>query len=77
VTGVLARQVLRWPGEHAWRSIDKVRQSSGRRELTEKDLVIAKRGVARSEIRALSGAGIEDLVALETWPSDSEIVNLT
>jgi len=28
------------------------------RELTEKDLVIAKRGVARSEIRALSGAGI-------------------
>src|ERR1700674_3289716 len=53
------------------------RQSSGRRELTEKDLVIAKREQARSEIRALSGAGREDLVALETWPSDSEIVNLT
>jgi len=53
------------------------RQSSGWRELTEKDLVIAKRGVARSEIRALSGAGIEDLVALETWLSDSKIVNLT
>jgi len=52
-------------------------KSSGRRELTEKDLAIAKRGVARSEIRALSGAGMEDLVALETWPSDSEIVNLT
>ena len=34
--------------------------------LLEKDLVIAKLGVARSEIRALSGAGIEDLVALET-----------
>jgi hypothetical protein len=33
--------------------------------------------VARSEIRALSGARIGDLVALETWPSDSEIVNLT
>jgi hypothetical protein len=45
--------------------------------LTEKDLVIAKLGVARFEIRALSGAGIEDLVALETWPSDSKIVNLT
>jgi hypothetical protein len=44
---------------------------------SKKDLVIAKRGVARSEIRALSGAGIEDLVALETWQCDSEIVNLT
>jgi len=33
--------------------------------------------VARSEIRALSGAGMDDLVALETWRSDSEIVNLT
>jgi len=32
--------------------------------------------VARSEIRALSGAGIEDLVALETGPSGSKIVNL-
>jgi hypothetical protein len=53
------------------------RQSSGRRELTEKDLVIPRRGVARSEIRALSGAGMEDLVALETWLSDGEIVNLT
>ena len=44
---------------------------------SKKDLVIAKLGVARSEIRALSGARIEDLVALETWQSDSEIVNLT
>jgi len=25
----------------------------------------------------LSGAGVDDLVALETWPSDSEIANLT
>ena len=42
-----------------------------------KDLAVAKLGVARSEIRALSGAGIDDLVALETWLSDSEIANLT
>jgi large subunit ribosomal protein L7/L12 len=56
---------------------DGVQQGSGWRELTEKDLVIARRGVARSEIRALSGARIGDLVALETWPSDREIVNLT
>jgi large subunit ribosomal protein L7/L12 len=34
-------------------------------------------GVARSEIRALSGAGIDDLVALETSQSDSEIANIT
>jgi large subunit ribosomal protein L7/L12 len=65
---------LWWPGEGARRSIEK---SSGRRELTEKDLVIAKRGVARSETLVLSGTGVEDLVALETWQSDSEIVNLT
>jgi len=52
-------------------------QVSERQCCSKKDLVIAKLGVARSEIRALSGAGIEDLVALETWPSDSEIVNLT
>jgi hypothetical protein len=45
--------------------------------LLEKDLAVVKLGVARSEIRALSGAGIEDLVALETWPNDSEIANLT
>ena len=44
---------------------------------SKKDLVVARQGVARSEVRALSGAGMEDLVALETWPSDSEIVNLT
>jgi len=44
---------------------------------SKKDLAVVKLGVARSEIRALSGAGIEDLVALETWQSDSEIVNLT
>src|ERR1700730_6926448 len=59
------------------RSSTRFQQGSGWRELTEKDLVIARRGVARSEIRALSGARIGDLVALETWPSDSEIVNLT
>jgi len=35
--------------------------------LLEKDLVIGRLGVARLEIRALSGAGINDLVALETW----------
>src|SRR5260370_15600493 len=64
-------------GRDARRSIDGVQQGSGWRELTEKDLVIARRGVARSEIRALSGARIGDLVALETWPSDREIVNLT
>jgi hypothetical protein len=75
VIRVVARH-LWWPGEDARCSIDRVRQSSGRRELTEKDLVIAKLGVARFEIRALSGAGMEDLVALETWPSDGEIVNL-
>jgi hypothetical protein len=44
---------------------------------SKKDLVIAMAGVARSEVRALSGAGIDDLVALETWQSDNEIVNLT
>jgi large subunit ribosomal protein L7/L12 len=49
----------------------------GRRELTEKDLVIAKQGVARSKTLVLSGAGVDDLVALETWPSDGEIANLT
>jgi hypothetical protein len=32
---------------------------------------------ARSETLVLSGAGVEDLVALETWLSDSEIVNFT
>jgi hypothetical protein len=55
----------------------KITKFSGQRCCSKKDLVIAKLGVARSEIRALSGAGIEDLVALETWPSDSEIANLT
>jgi hypothetical protein len=53
----------RLPGEGARRSTEK---SSGRRELTEKDLAIAKQGVARSETLVLSGAGVEDLVALET-----------
>jgi hypothetical protein len=43
----------------------------------KKDLVIVKLGVARSETLVLSGAGVEDLVALETWLSDSEIVNFT
>jgi large subunit ribosomal protein L7/L12 len=33
--------------------------------------------VARSETLVLSGTRVEDLVALETWQSDSEIVNLT
>jgi large subunit ribosomal protein L7/L12 len=44
---------------------------------SKKDLVVVRLGVARSEIRALSGAGMDDLVALETWPNDCEIVNLT
>jgi hypothetical protein len=59
------------------RKLQILLQISEQQCCSKKDLVIAKRGVARSEIRALSGAGIEDLVALETWPSDSEIVNLT
>jgi hypothetical protein len=54
----------------------KIAKFSGQRCCSKKDLAIARRGVARSEIRALSGAGIEDLVALETWPSDGEIANL-
>lgn len=45
--------------------------------LLEKDLAVVKLGVARSEVRALSGAGMDGLVALETWQSGSEIVNLT
>jgi hypothetical protein len=55
----------------------KITRFSEQQCCSKKDLVIAKRGVARSEIRALSGAGMDDLVALETWPSDSKIVNLT
>jgi large subunit ribosomal protein L7/L12 len=55
----------------------KFTQVSGQQDCSKKDLVIAKLGVARSEIRALSGAGMDDLVALETWPSDSKIANLT
>jgi hypothetical protein len=51
-------------------------QVSERQCCSKKDLAVVKLGVARSEIRALSGAGMEDLVALETWSSDSEIVNL-
>src|SRR6266851_2269598 len=39
---------------------------------SKKDLVVVKLGVARSEIRALSGAGMEGLVALETWQSGGE-----
>jgi large subunit ribosomal protein L7/L12 len=34
-------------------------------------------GVARFEIRALSGAGMDDLVALETWRAIAKIANLT
>ena len=45
--------------------------------LLEKRFSYHERGVARSEIQALSGAGVDDLVALETWQSDNEIVNLT
>jgi hypothetical protein len=52
-------------------------KSSGRQCCSKKDLVIVKLGVARSETLVLSGAGVEDLVALETWPSDSKIVNFT
>jgi hypothetical protein len=32
--------------------------------------------VARSEVWALSGAGTDDLVALEPWRSGNEIANL-
>jgi hypothetical protein len=59
------------------------REASGQRQvseqflLLEKDLVIASKGLRGLKIRALSGAGMEDLVALETWRSESEIVNLT
>ncbi len=63
-----------WPGGDARRSIDKV---SEQQCCSKKDLAVVKLGVARLEIPALSGAGIENLVALETWPSDSEIANLT
>jgi len=49
-------------------------QNSGRRKPAEKDLVIAKRGVARSEVwRCL--ALTEGLVALETWRCGNEIAN--
>jgi hypothetical protein len=68
VTGIRLSGLL-WPGEDARRSIDKVR---GWRKPSEKDLAVVKFGVARSEIRALSGAEIDDLVALETEPGDSE-----
>jgi hypothetical protein len=44
---------------------------------SKKDLVIALAGVARSEIRALSGAGMDGLVALETWRAIAKIANLT
>jgi large subunit ribosomal protein L7/L12 len=64
------RPALHWTGA----SLNKV---SERRCCSKKDLVIAMPGVARSEIRALSGAGIDDLVALETWQSDDEIANIT
>ena len=50
---------------------------SGRLGCSKKDLANARPGVARSETLVLSGTGVEDLVALETWPSESEIVNLT
>jgi hypothetical protein len=50
---------------------------SGQQCCSKKDLAIVKLGVARSETLVLSGAGDEDLVALETGPSDSEIANLT
>jgi len=39
---------------------------SEQQDCSKKDLAVAKLGVARSEILALSGARIEDLVALET-----------
>jgi hypothetical protein len=53
----------------------KSKRVSGQQCCSKKDLVIAKQGVARLEIRALSGARGDDLVALETWPSDSEIAS--
>ena len=45
--------------------------------LEKKDLAVVKLGVARSEIGALSGARMDDRVALETWSRDGEIANLT
>jgi hypothetical protein len=64
---------MRWSGGDARHSIEKV---SERRCCSKKDLAVAERGVARLEILALSGAGIEGLVALETWRSGGEIANL-
>jgi len=55
----------------------KITKFSEQLGCSKKDLAVVKRGVARSEIRALSGARIQDPVALETWPSDGEIANLT
>jgi hypothetical protein len=54
----------------------KFQQFSGRRCCSKKDLVIAQSGVARSEVRALSGAGTDGLVALETWQCGGEITNI-
>jgi hypothetical protein len=45
--------------------------------LEKKDLAVVELGVARSEIGALSGARMDDRVALETWSRDGEIANLT
>jgi len=55
-------------------SIDKVSEQLC---CSKKDLASTKLGVARFETLVLSGTGVEDLVALETWLSVSKIVNLT
>jgi hypothetical protein len=60
---------LLWPGEDARRSIDKVRGGASH---PKKIWLSWKLGVARSEVRALSGAGINDLIALETELGGSE-----
>lgn len=57
---------LWWPGASLDKVSEQTRFLSGD-AARKKDLVIAMLGVARSEIRALSGAGMDDLVALETW----------
>jgi hypothetical protein len=54
----------------------KIAKFSGQQGCSKKDLAVAERGVARLEILALSGAGIEGLVALETSGSGGEIANL-
>jgi len=54
----------------------KITKFSEQQRCSKKDLVIVKLGGGAVGSSALSGAGIDDLVALETWLSGSEIANL-